>query len=424
MPRGSRADRREALLDALMELKEFKRVDKATAAKIIKEAIEEILMEKFGTLEPFAVNINPDTGAFEIWQEREVVPDDEVEDELTQIGISEAQAKDPDLEEGDIYVERLDPAKIFERRRAYKFKDLLLKKLAEHHKEKVYQAYRDKIGDFVVGEVHQVYSNRDILALDDEGIELYLPEKEQIYADRYKKGDIVKAIVKRVEKSPSGDPIIIISRKDPRFLERLLESEVIEIMDGLLKIHKVVRFPGKRAKVLIESLDDRIDPVGAVVGPRGTRIHAVVRELRGETIDVVPYTNDIHLLIARALTPARVSAVEIDPENKQAIVYVPPDQISLAVGKEGINIKLASKLTGYDIDVVREEAKPIEERPLIEFADLLGEGIVREFIEAGLDTVGDVLEQSLDDLKKMVGLDAAVVEDVVRQLTQLVEQNR
>lgn len=410
-------------MDALMELKEFKRVDKATAAKIIKEAIEEILKEKYGTLEPFTVNINPDTGAFEIWWEKEVVPDDEVEDPDTQIGVSEAQKIDPDLEEGDVYVERLDPAQVFERRRAYKFKELLLRKLAEHHKNKVYEAYKDKIGEFVVGEVHQVYANKDILALDDEGIELYLPAREQIFSDRYKKGDIVKAIVKEVRKSQTGDPVIIISRTDPKFLERLLENEVIEIMDGLLKVHKIVRFPGKRAKVLIESLDDRIDPVGAVVGPRGTRIHAIVRELRGETIDVVPYTNDTHLLIARALTPARVSAVEIDPEKKKAIAYVPPDQISLAVGREGINIKLASKLTGYEIDVVREEAKPIEERPLEDFADILGEGIVREFTEAGLHTVGDVLELSLDELKRMVGLDAAVVEDVVRQLTELVEQN-
>ncbi len=424
MPRGSGVDRREALLDALMELKEFKHVDKATVAKIIKEAIEEILTEKFGTLKPFTVNINPDTGTFEIWQEREVVPDEEVEDELMQIGLSEAQAKDPDLEEGDIYVERLDPARIFERRRAYKFKEILLRKLNEYHKEKVFQTYKDKIGDLVIGEVHQVYEDKSILALDDEGIELLLPEREQIYADRYKKGDIVKAVVKKVKKSPSGDPEIIISRTDDRFLERLLENEVIEIMDGLLKIHKVVRVPGKRAKVLIESLDDRIDPVGAVVGPRGTRIHAIVRELRGETIDVVQYTPDIHLLIARALTPARVSAVEIDPEAKKAIAYVPPDQVSLAIGKEGINIKLATKLTGYDIDVIREEAKPIEERSLMEFADQLGEGIVREFIEAGFETVGDVLEQSLDDLKKSVGLDAEIVEDIVRQLLQLVEQNR
>ncbi len=412
---------RSQLQAAFSELRDRRQFDRASIARSLEEVIRELLKEKFGTDEVFDVRINPDTGVVEIWWAREVVPVRKVKDPLRQVSIREAKKKDADLEVGDVLYEQLDPEKVFGRRYAARARELLLRRLDVLKKQQIYERYQDKVGEIVQGEVYQVLPTRDVLLLDDDGIELLLPAREQIGSERFRKGDLVRVLVKQVKMTKDG-PRVIVSRTDPRFLAKLLEQEVVEIMDGLIKILKIVRIPGKRAKVLVQALDDRIDPVGAIVGVRGSRIHGIVRELRGETIDIIPYTPDPALLIAQALTPATVNSVELDEEKRYAKAYIDPEEVSLAIGREGLNIKLASKLTGYEIDVYRDEGLREGDIPLTHLKDLLGEAIVNAFVDAGIETVFAVLDYSMEDLKRLVDLEPELVEEAVRKITVYIEE--
>ncbi len=401
------------LVESFSEFKEFKNIDRSTMMLILEDVFNSMLEKKYGSAENFDIIVNIDKGDLEVWRNRTIVEDGEVEDENSEIAYSEAIKIEPDFEVGE---EVSEPVKMsdFGRREILAIRQNLSSKILELEKDSVYKKYQDKIGDIVTAEVYQVWK-KEILALDDEDIELILPKIEQIPSDFYRKGDTLRAVVSRVE-IKNNNPLIIISRTSPVFLERLFEQEVPEVYDGLITIKKIVRVPGERAKVAVESYDERIDPVGACVGMKGSRIHGIVRELRNENIDVINYTTNEKLYITRALSPAKVTSIEIDEENKRAEVYLKPDQVSLAIGKGGFNIKLAGNLTGYEIDVYRETDIDSEDVDIAEFSDEVEDWIIAELKRIGLDTAKSVLSLNVDDLVNRSELERETVEEVMRIL--------
>lgn len=398
------------LIDTFSEFKELKNIDRATMMRVLEDVFRSILTKRYGTDENFDVIINIDKGDFEIWRNREVVSDEEFEDPNTQISLTAAKKIDADYEVGE---DVTDEVKLldFGRRSILALRQNLTSRILELEKDNIYAKYKDRIGEIVTGEVYQVWK-KEIMVVDDEGNELILPKIEQIPSDYFRKGDSVRAVVVRVEMRNST-PLIILSRTSPIFLERLFELEVPEIFDGLILIKNIKRIPGERAKVAVESYDERIDPVGACVGMKGSRIHGIVRELRNENIDVINYTNNTQLYITRALSPAKVSLIKLNEDNKRADVYLQPDQVSLAIGKGGSNIKLASQLTGYEIDVYRETTADDEDVDLDEFADEIEGWIIDELKAVGCDTAKSVLDLSIEELVKRTDLEEETIEDVV-----------
>ncbi len=398
------------LIETFAEFKDIKSIEREALMRILEEVFRSALSKKYGADAQFEVIVNVDRGDLEIQRSREIVEDGSVENEATQIALSEAIKIEPDFEVGEEVVENIKLSD-FARREILALRQNLISKVMEFEKDVIYKKYEKRVGELVTGEVSQVW-RKEILVLDEEGVELVLPKSEQIPADRYKKGDSLTAVVLRVEMNTST-PVIVISRTAPSFLERLMETEIPEVYDGLITIKNVVRSPGERAKVLVESYDDRIDPVGACVGMKGSRIHSIVRELRNENIDVINYTTDIKLLIRRALSPAKITDMEIDEENKTANVYMKPDQVSLAIGKGGYNIKLASKLSGYEIDVFRDDIVEEEDVDLNEFADEFDQWIIDAFKAIGCDTAKSVLKFSRDELVQLTDLEEETVDDVI-----------
>ncbi|MGV6860657.1 MAG: transcription termination factor NusA [Putridiphycobacter sp.] len=408
------------LIDSFSEFKEFKNIDRETMMNILEDVFRSMLKKKYGTDDHIDIIINPDKGDLEIWVNREIVPDGEVEDENLEIALSEAVKIEPDFEVGEEVAEEIK-LEDFGRRNVLSLRQNLISRILELEKDHIYKLYKERIGDIVTGEVYQVWK-REILVLDDEGNELILPKSEQIPSDYFKKGENVRAVVAKVDLR-NNNPVIILSRTAPEFLERLFELEVPEVFDGLITIKKIVRIPGERAKVAVESYDDRIDPVGACVGMKGARIHGIVRELRNENIDVINYTNNEKLYIQRALSPAKVSSIEIDEDESRADVYLKPDQVSLAIGKGGFNIRLAGQLTGYEIDVYREGAEDIDDVDLTEFSDEIEAWIIEELKSIGLDTAKSVLDMDVDDLVKRTDLELETVEDIMNVLKSEFEEN-
>ncbi len=402
-----------SLIDTFSEFKELKNIDRATMMSVLEDVFRSMLQKKYESDENFDIIINIDKGDFEIWHYREVVADEDFTDPNKEIPLSEAKKIDEDYEVGE---EVSDEVKLhdFGRRAILNLRQNLASRILELEKDSIYNKYKDKIGDIVTGEVYQIWK-KEMLVLDDEGNELILPKTEQIPSDFFRKGDNVRAVVYKVELK-NNNPLIILSRTQPAFLERLFELEVPEIFDGLITIKKIVRQPGQRAKVAVESYDERIDPVGACVGMKGSRIHGIVRELRNENIDVINYTTNLTLYIQRALNPAKVSSIKIKEEEKRAEVYLKPDEVSLAIGKGGLNIKLAGQLTGYEIDVFRETEVDDEDVTLDEFTDEIEDWIIDTLKGIGCDTAKNVLNLSREDLIKRSDLEEETVDNVIRVL--------
>ncbi|MGD9992806.1 MAG: transcription termination factor NusA [Salinivirgaceae bacterium] len=401
------------LIDTFSEFKELKNIDRPTMMRVLEDVFRSVLVKRYGTDENFDVIINIDKGDFEIWRNREVVADEELEDPNTQISITAAKKIDADYEVGEDVTDEVKLAD-FGRRAILALRQNLTSRILELEKDNIYGKYKNRIGEIVAGEVYQVWK-KEIMVVDDEGNELILPKTEQIPSDYFRKGDSVRAVVLRVEMRNST-PLIILSRTSPIFLERLFEMEVPEIFDGLITIKNIKRIPGERAKVAVESYDDRVDPVGACVGMKGSRIHGIVRELKNENIDVINFTNNTQLYIQRALSPAKVSLIKLNEEDKRADVFLMPDQVSLAIGKGGSNIKLASQLTGYEIDVYRETTEDDEDVDLNEFTDEI-EGWVLDVLKGiGCDTAKSVLDLSMEDLVKRTDLEEETINEVIRVL--------
>jgi N utilization substance protein A len=402
------------LIDTFSEFKELKNIDRPTMMSVLEDVFRGMLAKKYGSADNFDIIVNIDKGDFEIWRNREVVDDEEFTDENTQIPLSEAHKIDEDYEVGE---EVSDEVKFldFGRRAILALRQNLVARILDLEKNNIYLKYKDRIGDIVTGEVYQVWK-RETLVLDDDGNELILPKGEQIPSDHFRKGDTIRAVVIRVEMK-NNTPNIILSRTSPVFLERLFELEVPEIFDGLITIRKIVRVPGERAKVAVESYDERIDPVGACVGMKGSRIHGIVRELRNENIDVINYTSNIQLFITRALNPAKISSIKLIDAEKKAEIYLKPSEVSLAIGKGGLNIKLAGQLTGYDIEVYREPDNEDEEDVnLDEFADEIEGWVIDELKAIGCDTARSVLRLSIHDLTKRTDLEEETIKEVVNIL--------
>ena len=397
------------LVESFAEFKEFKNIDRPTMMRILEEVFRNTLLKKYDTYENFDIIVNVDKGDLEIWQYREVVKDGEVEDPISEIAYSEAIKIEPDFEIGEEVSEEIKLTD-FGRREVLTIRQNLAAKVQEFERDNDFKKYKDRIGEVVTGEVYQIWK-KEILILDDEDIELILPKTEQIPADYFRKGDTVKAIVLNVELR-NNNPVIILSRTAPIFLERLFEAEVPEVFDGLITIKNIVREPGERAKVAVESYDDRIDPVGACVGMKGSRIHSIVRELRNENIDVINYTDNLNLFIQRSLSPAKISNITINEEDKRADVYLRPDQVSLAIGKGGNNIKLAGKLTGYEIDVYRDTDEDIDDVNISEFSDEIDKWVIDQFISIGCDTARSILELSTEELISRTDLEEETVNEV------------
>lgn len=401
------------LIDSFQEFKEFKNIDRPTVITVLEEVFRSMIRRRFGTDENVDVIVNPDNGDLEIWRTRVVMEDGFSEDDDLEIELTEAHQYDPDLEVGDEYIEQIT-LESFGRRAILAARQTLVSKILELEKDEVFKKYKDREGELVIGEVYQIWK-KEILVLDEDGNELILPKTEQIPADYFKKGDSIRAVVFKVDMM-NNNPKIIISRTAPEFLQRLFELEVPEIFDGLITIKKIVREPGERAKVAVESYDDRIDPVGACVGMKGSRIHGIVRELRNENIDVINYTSNSILYITRALSPARISSIKIDDENNTAAVYLKPDQVSLAIGRGGHNIKLAGKLTGYEIDVYRENDEIEEDVDIEEFADEIDSWIIDELKRVGLDTAKSVLALTEAELVRRTDLEEDTIQEIIRIL--------
>lgn len=401
------------LVETFSEFKEFKNIDRETMMRILEDVFRHMLAKKYGSADNFDIIVNIDKGDLEIWRNREIVADGEVEDENLEIEYSEAIKIEPDFEVGEEVSEEIRMVD-FGRREILTIRQNLMAKVQEYEKDSIYKKYKDRIGEIIHGEVYQVWK-KEMLVLDDEGIELILPKSEQIPSDFYRKGDTIRAVVSRVEMR-NNSPVVILSRTSPVFLERLFEAEVPEVYDGLITIRNIVRVPGERAKVSVESYDDRIDPVGACVGMKGSRIHGIVRELKNENIDVINFTNNPALYITRALSPAKISSININEEESRAEVYMKPDQVSLAIGKGGYNIKLAGRLTGYEIDVYRDSESDQEDVALSEFKDEIDEWILNEFRGIGCDTAKSVLERNFEDLVSRTDLEEETVKEVVRIL--------
>jgi transcription termination/antitermination protein NusA len=401
------------LIDSFAEFKELKNIDRATMMSVIEDVFRSVMIRQFGTDENFDVIINIDKGDFEIWRNRVVVEDDKLEDPNAQITLTDALKIDSDYEVGE---DVTDEVKLvdFGRRAILNLRQNLASKILELEKDHIYGKYKSKIGDIVTGEVYQVWK-KEILILDDEGNELILPKSEQIPSDYFRKGDNVRAIVYKVELR-NNNPLIILSRTAPTFLERLFELEIPEIFDGLITIKKIVRVPGERAKVAVESYDERIDPVGACVGMKGSRIHGIVRELRNENIDVINYSANNQLFIKRALNPAKINSIKIIEDTKRAEVYLKPEEVSLAIGKGGLNIRLASQLTGYEIDVYREMEEDDEDVNLDEFGDEIESWVIDALKGIGCDSAKNVLNISRAELIKRTDLEEETIDEVLRIL--------
>ncbi|HEC42624.1 MAG TPA: transcription termination/antitermination protein NusA [Bacteroides sp.] len=402
------------LIDTFSEFKELKNIDRATMMTVLEDVFRGLMIKNYGSDENFDIIINIDKGDFEIWRNREVVEDKEIEDANLQIGLSEAKKIDEDYEVGEEVTDEVKLAD-FGRRAILSLRQNLTSRILDLEKNNLYAKYKDRIGEIVTGEIYQVWK-REILVLDDEGNELILPKSEQIPSDYFRKGDTIRAVVIKVEMK-NNNPLIVLSRTSPVFLERLFELEVPEIFDGLITIKKIVRVPGERAKVAVESYDERIDPVGACVGMKGSRIHGIVRELKNENIDVINFTNNVQLFIQRALSPAKISSIKLKEENTEAEVYLQPNEVSLAIGKGGLNIRLASQLTGYEIDVYREGIQEDEEDVnLEEFADEIESWVIDELKSIGCDTAKSVLDLSIEDLVKRTDLEEETIQEVVKVL--------
>ena len=396
------------LINTFAEFKELKNIDKSTMIGVLEDVFRHMLIKTYETDENFDVIINPEKGDLEIWRNRTIVEDGAVENPNQEISLTEARKIDPTYEVGE---EVADEIKLsdFGRRSVLALRQNLASRILDLEKANLYNKYKDKVGEIITGEVYQAWK-KEVLIFDDEENELILPKSEQIPSDFFRKGDTVRAIVSKVEMR-NNNPVIILSRTAPEFLQRLFELEVPEIYDGLITIKKIVRIPGERAKVAVESYDERIDPVGACVGMKGSRIYSIVKELRNENIDVVNWTSNTQLLIQRALNPAKVSSINLDEEKKTAAVYLKPNEVSLAIGKGGLNIRLASMLTGYDIDVYREIEE--EDVALDEFSDEIDQWIIDQLKSIGCDTAKSVLELPVDELARRTDLEEETVREVV-----------
>lgn len=401
------------LIESFGEFKDIKNIDRVTMMGILEDVFRGVVKRKYGEEAKFDIIINPDKGDLEIWLNREIVPDGEVEDEGLQIPLSEALKIEPDFEVGE---EVSQEVKIpdFGRRNILSLKQNLQSRIMELEKDHIYEKYKERVGEIITGEVYQIWK-RETLVLDDEGNELIMPKDQHIKTDFFKKGDTVRAVVWKVEMR-NNSPVVLLSRTAPEFLEKLFEQEVPEVADGLITIKRILREPGERAKVAVESYDDRIDPVGACVGMKGSRIHGIVRELRNENIDVINWTTNDSLLIQRALSPAKVGEIKLDEVNKRAEVYMKPDQVALAIGKGGHNIKLAGKLTGFDIDVYRDSDEVTDDVDLDEFRDEIEPWIIEALKNIGCDTARSVVEIAPEDLAKRTDLEEETVTEVLRVL--------
>ena len=402
------------LIESFAEFKETKNIDRATLMSVLEECFRSVIIKTYGSDENYDIIVNPDKGDFEIYRNRTVVPDGEVKDSNLEISLSEARQVEDDYEVGE-EVSQLVKFSDFGRRAILTLRQTLASRILELEHDSLYNQYKDRIGEVITAEVYQTWK-KETLLLDDEGNELLLPRSEQIPSDFFRKGENARAVISRVE-NPNGNPRIILSRTDPMFVQRMLEAEVPEIQDGLITIHKVARIPGERAKIAVESYDDRIDPVGACVGVKGSRVHGIVRELHGENIDVVTWSANTQILIIRALGPARVNSVVLNEEEHKAEVYLDPDQVSLAIGKGGLNIKLASMLTGYTIDVFRElDSADDDDVSLDEFTDDIEPWIIEEYKKIGYATARDVLAESRETLIQRTDLEEETIDEVLNIL--------
>src|SRR3984885_5456325 len=401
------------LIDSFQEFKDAENIDRPTLMKVLEDVFKTLLRKKYVTDENFDVIVNDQTGDLEIFRRRIIVEDDLIEDENLQIPYSQAIKIEPDYSVGEEVYEEVD-VRHFGRRAILAAKQTLAARIGDLKKNNLLKKYADRIGDIITGEVYQIWK-KEILLLDDEGNELIMPKSEQIPTDFFKKGETVRAVIKKVEMR-NNSPVIILSRTHSSFLEKLLEIEVPEIMDGLIVIKKIVREPGERAKVAVESYDDRIDPVGACVGVKGSRIHGIVRELKNENIDVINFTTNPTLFITRALNPAKITSIKIDEATKHADVYLKPDQVSLAIGKGGHNIRLAARLTGYEIDVYRDAENYTEDVPLDEFGDEIEGWILDALKSIGCDTAKSVLELGIEELAKRTDLEEETIKEAKRFL--------
>ncbi|MFN9710780.1 MAG: transcription termination factor NusA [Bacteroidota bacterium] len=404
------------LIESFQEFKDAENIDRPTMMKVLEDVFKTLLRKKYGSDENFDVIVNTEKGDLEIMRRRTIVEDGAVEDPLAQIAYSEAVRIEPDYEVGEELYEDIE-IQDFGRRAILAAKQTLASRISDLKKNVLVKKYEDRIGEIISAEVYQVWK-KEVLLLDEEGNELILPKSEQIPQDYFKKGENIRAVIKKVELKNNA-PVIILSRTSPDFLAKLLEIEVPEIFDGLIVIKKIVREPGERAKVAVESYDDRIDPVGACVGMKGSRIHGIVRELKNENIDVINFTNNTNLLIQRSLTPARITSMDIDQENKHVDVFLKPDQVSLAIGKRGVNIKLASELTGFEIDVYRDNEGEEEsfDIDLDEFADEIDGWIIDAFKRIGCDTARSVLDLTVAELERRTDLEKETIEEVRRILS-------
>jgi N utilization substance protein A len=399
------------MIDSFAEFKELKNIDKTTMTSVLEDSFRCVISKMFGSDENFDVILNPDKGDCEIWRNREVVADGEVEDENKQIALSEALVIDPECEIGEEVAESVNFLS-FGRRAVLNLRQTLASKILELHKENIYDQYKDKVGQIVYGEVYQIWS-KEILLVDSNGNEMLLPKSEQIPTDFYRKGDTVKAVVIRVD-NKNNKLRIIVSRTSEEFLRRLFELEIPEVQEGIITIKGIARIPGERAKVAVETFDDRIDPVGSCVGVKGSRIHGIVRELRNENIDVINYTSNVSLYITRALSPAKIISLRVDEENKRAEVSLKPEEISMAIGKGGLNIKLADKLTGYKIEVFRElESSDEEDIYLDEFNDEIEQWVIDILKSLGYDTAKRVLNASREELIKKTDLEEVTIDNLL-----------
>ena len=404
----------ENLIDSFSEFKEIKNIDRETMMSILEDVFKTVLEKKYDGAEIFDVIINVDKGDLEIWKNREVVADDELEDANIQITLTEALKIEDDYEVGEDVSEQVSFDAEFGRRQVLSIRQNLVGRINDLHRDEILKQYQNRIGEIVNAEVYQIWKN-EILLQDDDGNDLILPKLEQIPRDFFRKGDSVKAVVKSADLRNNKSHIVL-SRISPEFIERLFEMEVPEVFDGIITIKKVVRMPGERAKVMVESYDDRIDPVGACVGVKGSRIHGIVRELRNENIDVINFTENINLLITRSLSPAKVSSIELNDETKRASVYMLPDQVSLAIGKRGYNIKLAGELTGYEIDVFRDLDGLEDDVSLSEFSDEIDSWVIETLQGIGCDSARSVLDINAEDLVKRTDLEQETVENVLQIL--------
>jgi len=400
------------LIDSFSEFKQMKNIDRPTMMKVLEDVFRTLLRKKYGDVDNFDIIVNTDKGDLEMWHRRAIVADDAVENPITQIGITDAKKLEEDFEIGEETYEKIE-LESFGRRAILAARQTLASRVGDIEKDEVFKKYKDRVGEIVSAEVYQVWK-KEILLLDEEGNELLLPKSEQIKTDFFKKGETVRAVIKKVELR-SGTPYIILSRTDNAMLAKLMEAEVPEIFDGLIVIKNIVREPGEKAKVVVESYDDRIDPVGACVGVKGSRIHGIVRELKNENIDIINHTNNLSLMVQRALAPAKITSLDIDQEKKRISVYLKPDQVSLAIGKRGVNIKLASRLVGFEIDVYRETEEGEEEEydiDLDEFADEIDAWMIDELKKIGCDTARSVLALNDEELTRRTDLEEETIKEI------------